>query len=318
MNSLSLVDGSHLLHRVAFTSVAELENGFLHGFLRSLQAYLKRNQGTAIVVLWDMGKSKFRQSIDSEYKSWKEEPDEDTAKRIAEYTRSRAILNTMLSEFGIPSLLIDSFEADDLIFFFREFIAADKYIILTEDMDLWQLIDEKTVVYRPIREEWVDKEALLDKFDLIDGPKYIEQYIAIKAMVGDKSDNISGIDGIGNVNAARITKALLEGSFEPKRKVDQAYIDNVDVVRQNVKLIDIGYLVESEWNKILPYAEASLKGIGRAQFLQAHKVLMKYKLVDVSKEMDLLLNQGDYYWRTLNKKTARYKLQRDYQWLFKF
>jgi 5'-3' exonuclease len=322
MNNITLVDGSHLLHRVFYTNVVKLENGVLHGFLRSLQSYSRHYPESAIIVLWDHGTPTFRQSICSEYKKWKgsdtTEVDEEKLHFYEEYGRSRAILNVMLAEFGMLSLLLDSYEADDLIYFFRHWLEADSYVIITEDADLWQLIDDKTTVYKPIADVWVNKESFKDLGLNPDSPSLVEQYIVRKSMIGDHSDNISGVKGIGAVNATRIINSLLKGNFEVQKKVDKLYTDNLDIVQRNIKLIDIGYLVDHEWDSILRGAEAVLSSVGKANFLQVHKLLRKYKLSEVAAEMDLLINQGGDVWRSVKRNNTKCVYNRDYSWLNNF
>jgi DNA polymerase-1 len=90
--------------------------------------------------------------------------------------------------------MFDSTEADDII----AYVANHKYlkeyqkIILSSDKDFFQLLNDKTVLYRPIQKEILNKKAIIEKFDI-----HPTNFAMARAMAGDKSDNIEGVQGLG-------------------------------------------------------------------------------------------------------------------------
>lgn len=250
MKRYLLIDGSSVLHRVLYTSLSELDNGLLHGFLRSLIKLLKDcSYNCQPIVCWDKGHSIFRTSIFQDYKSWKSKPIEDPKVKDLHqlYISSRHQINEFLNMVGIISILESNYEGDDLIAYAKLYYLKDKggkIHIVTEDSDLLQLLDEDTLVIMPVRDKVYTLEEFISKYELMPEDP-INNFIAIKAMEGDGSDGIDGIKGIGGVNARRIYKILkTEGLVRLKvssNSRDRLFVENYDKFLRNIKLIDLHY-----------------------------------------------------------------------------
>ncbi len=91
--------------------------------------------------------------------------------------------------------MFKSTEADDIIAYVAQtprFKRSGKKLLLSSDKDFFQLVDDKTVLYRPIQKEVLNKNTILEKFDI-----HPTNFAMARAMAGDKSDNIEGIPGLG-------------------------------------------------------------------------------------------------------------------------
>lgn len=208
MKRLMLVDGNALLHRAYHaypnltTSKGELI-GAVYGFSNMLLTAIERLEPTHIAVAWDVGKETFRHETYKEYKAKRPSMDGDMACQIE---RTHEVVKRLnIPQYGIPK-----YEADDLIGTLSNRAAEDKgaeVVIVTGDRDALQLVKGKrVVVYMPTsfggkdRGAMIfDEEAVKDKYGLEPS-----QIIDLKGLMGDASDNIKGVAGIGQVTATKL------------------------------------------------------------------------------------------------------------------
>ncbi|RME80610.1 MAG: DNA polymerase I [Caldilineae bacterium] len=200
---LVLIDGHSLAYRAFFalppdmaTSRGELTNA-TYGFVSMLLNVLREQQPTHIAVAFDVGRS-FRQDHFEEYKATRERmPDElrDQITRIQE----------VIEAFNIPVFTAEGYEADDVLATLARQAARRDIpsLIVTGDRDLLQVVDDKiwvltsgrrfsdTIIYTP--------EKVIERYGLPPN-----KLIDLKALVGDKSDNIPGVRGIGEKGAKQL------------------------------------------------------------------------------------------------------------------
>ncbi|GAB4499940.1 MAG: DNA polymerase I [Anaerolineales bacterium] len=205
--TLYLIDGHALAYRMYFaltaggssqrwqTSKGEPTAG-IYGFARELVRVLEQEKPEYLAVAFDVGKT-FRDEIFPEYKATREKMPDDLRSQI---TRIRE----MVDLFNIPRLEMDGYEADDVLGSVAR-IAAEKGLgvkIITGDRDLLQLVNERTAVYLA-----GDDQTYITDADVVKKlgvrPNQVVDY---KAIVGDTSDNIPGVKGVGEKTAV----ALLE------------------------------------------------------------------------------------------------------------
>lgn len=214
------IDGSFLLHRaLKKKALFELKSstgqrtGGIYQFLRSLLFEFKKNGMSFPVVCWDNGLSKRRVAACGTYKHADERaieqppltPEEAETDYLTQFRQQRAVLIELLDSLGIPSLRINGWEGDDLLYIVSKM--SNKCTILTDDRDLLQLVDSKTSVRRPKADELVTA----DNFEETRGCT-ISEFVMMKAITGDGSDNIAGCcKGVGEKNAHSLIK-LLESS----------------------------------------------------------------------------------------------------------
>lgn len=205
-----LVDGHNLLFKMFYGIPSSIKNSKgkeirgLIGFLGSLKKIVDKFNPYSLVVIFDSETSRNNNSkIDINYKANRKNynivsEEENPFSQLPLIKKALDLLN-------ICYLEVDNNEADDYI---ASLIANDKsnaneYIIVSNDTDFIQLIDENVFLYvlRGKNSVLYDRQQIIDKYQV---PP--EKYILYKSLIGDKSDNIDGIHGIGKVTAAAILK----------------------------------------------------------------------------------------------------------------
>lgn len=264
-----LVDGSNLLHRIMYTNLFDLKtstgimSGLIYGFLKSLVALSSKvNRIDSIIVFWDKGESVFRKNIFPQYKYKDEKRDLERERRLTVYGFSREVLHNNLHIFGVPSVLIPGIEADDLIGYFTLFDNWE-WLIWSEDRDLTQLVKENVRQFRPIHKKYYSHKNLIDSMN---HPTITSQGTQValtvqKAMWGDNSDKIPGIDGVGEKKGLSYAKQMIDMDFslKQKRKLDVKVFDNLSVLKRNIKLVDIMWCVEENFEEIKGRVQDSLR-----------------------------------------------------------
>jgi len=214
-NTLLLIDGNSLLFKAFYalpllhTREGIYTNG-VYGFLTMFNRVSAEVQPSHIVVAFDMDRKTFRNEAYSEYKANRgETPDE----LVGQFQLLREVLTAM----NVSYVEMQGFEADDLIGTLSKQAedAGMETIILTGDGDALQLVSEHTKVYmskKGITDMYVyDPKAVVEKWEV---PP--EQMIEIKALMGDSSDNIPGVPGVGSKTAIKLVKEYnsLENLYE--------------------------------------------------------------------------------------------------------
>ena len=205
---LYLIDGHALAYRAYFaftrggdparwmTTSGEPTAG-TYGFTSVILRLLEQESPEYLAVSFDVGKT-FRDEIFPDYKGTREKMPDDLRLQIER-------IREVVTAFGIPILEADGYEADDVLGTVAKRVGANgvEVIILTGDRDLLQLVDDQVVI----------RLAGLKLSEAIDyGPKQVRekyqlepsQLVDLKAMVGDKSDNIPGVKGIGAKTGAAL------------------------------------------------------------------------------------------------------------------
>ena len=227
------IDGNNLVHRVYWVAnnIKNVsENYHVYMFLNSVKSYVETYQPDKVFCVWDEKpdyKPNKRKELLEDYKGNR---DKEYGKEV--HTKNE-IIKEMLNTMGIPSIFPRSYEADDVIKIINDaydrhlttkFYLTKKlfrHIIVTVDRDLCQLISNKVSVYDPIRKVEINKENFKEilKYDKKD-------FIKVKALTGDKSDNIPGIKGFGKV---KIDK-FLNGEVFLTEEEDKIYKRNLELV----------------------------------------------------------------------------------------
>lgn len=244
---LVLVDGMSVLHRAYHayplslaTSNGELVNA-VYGFTTILLTVLEKLGPTHVIVTWDVGAPTFRHAEFVEYKANREKPDEALLQQIARTQEVVEVLN-------IPQFGEAGFEADDLIGTLATQAKVKEnvqVVIVTGDRDALQLVDdEKVVVWMPPApgkygkdrgSQEYDEIAVKAKYDLL--PR---QIIDLKALMGDASDNIPGVRGVGPKTATKLLTV-----FTTVEKIYEQVVGNrAEVVKivgeRSTKLLEEG------------------------------------------------------------------------------
>lgn len=195
-----IIDGNSLTFR-AFYGLPPLTSsdgepcGAIFGFCKMLINVLQKTEPKHIVVAFDAGKHTFRHDIFNEYKGTRNPTPEDLKQQFP-------ILKGLLQEMGIKVIEMEDIEADDLIGSCARKFSGEK-ILVSGDRDLLQLVDSDTKV-------WLTQKGITDVLEVDEKvlkEKYgVEPYqiIEMKAIMGDKSDNIPGVKGVGEKTALKL------------------------------------------------------------------------------------------------------------------
>lgn len=196
MKKILLIDGDNLF-KIGFHGVKEFYHegkhiGGIFHFINVIQRFLSEYNYEKIIVFWDgNNNSSQRKSIYPQYKENRRIS--MTEEKKDSYNEQKNRIKQYLEEMFVRQVSIDNHECDDLIAYYCS-ISDEKITILSSDKDLTQLISPTVHIYSPISKEWItDKHKV--KIDKIELP--IENVKTIKIMMGDKSDNIKGIYGLG-------------------------------------------------------------------------------------------------------------------------
>jgi DNA polymerase I len=248
--------------------------GGLVGFLRSLGYVTRIFDPTRVVIIWDgKGGSANRKNIDPNYKAQRatsrithwglyDSKEEEMEALIGQLYRTQDYLDCL----PVQQMMAEKLEADDIMAYLakRASNAGKKVTIVSSDKDFLQLIDDNIEVYAPVKKKTFDKDNILEELKVLPA-----NYNIVKALLGDNSDNIAGVKGLGiKTIISEFPKLLTEettleyvyNTAEEKlegKKVFAKIIHNWDKVETNFKLMDLHNTALDE--KEIQYVESVLK-----------------------------------------------------------
>src|SRR5436853_2370004 len=203
---LFLLDGMALVYRAHFALIARpifnskgVNTSALYGFTQTVLEILKNQQPTHIAVAFDTDAPTQRHADFAEYKATRQAMPEDLSQALPH-------VNRMLEAFRIPVLICDGYEADDIIgtLVRRAEKEGFKSYMVTPDKDFAQLVDENTFLYKPSRMgdgvEVMGVPEIQARWGIAD-PR---QVVDVLALMGDSSDNVPGVPGIGEKTAMKL------------------------------------------------------------------------------------------------------------------
>ncbi|MDU4566816.1 MAG: DNA polymerase I [Haemophilus parainfluenzae] len=202
-NPLVLVDGSSYLYR-AFHAFPPLTNsageptGAMYGVLNMLKSLISQVQPSHIAVVFDAKGKTFRDEMFEQYKSHRPPMPDDLRKQIQP-------LHDIIHALGIPLLVIEGVEADDVIgtLAVAASKANQKVLISTGDKDMAQLVDDNIMLINTMNNSLLDRDAVIEKYGI--PPELIIDYLAL---MGDSADNIPGVAGVGEKTALGLLQGI--------------------------------------------------------------------------------------------------------------
>lgn len=208
---LLLLDGNSLAYRAFFalpllTNDSGIHTNAVYGFTTMLQRILEEEQPTKILVAFDAGKTTFRHETFTEYKGGRQ-------KTPPELSEQFPYIRKLIDAYGIKRYELELYEADDIIGTLAKEASSQNMdvIVVSGDRDLTQLATEQVTVYitkKGITEIEKNTPAFIaEKYGLTPG-----QIIDMKGLMGDSSDNIPGVPGVGEKTAVKLLKE--HGSVE--------------------------------------------------------------------------------------------------------
>ncbi|MAF23838.1 MAG: DNA polymerase I [Roseibacillus sp.] len=248
MQRLFLLDGMALAYRAHFALIRSpiytskgVNSSALYGFTNTILTILESEKPTHLAVAFDTRAPTPRHQIYPAYKANREEMPEDLAAALPSIKR-------LCKAFRIPILELDGYEADDIIGTLTSQAEKEgcfETFMVTPDKDFGQLVSEHCVMWKPGRKgkerEIIDLPALKELWQ-IENP---DQVIDILGLMGDASDNIPGVPGVGEKTAKKLiaewgsVDRILENTDSLKGKLQERIIENADQARLSRKLATI-------------------------------------------------------------------------------
>lgn len=315
MNTM-VIDGNNLAYRC--NSVVELttkdgrRTSAIYGVLNSISYDIKnvekllRKPIHECIVIWDYGKNKRRLQLYPEYKGTRHhDKTEEDKTWYEEFIQQTSVLHESLGLFGIKSLKVKGQECDDLIYSFISLAKSQRddeenhFVIISTDEDFFQLISPEVSVYSPIKQIFYTYENFMELFGITP-----ENFLSYKILKGDTSDNISGIQGIGEKTGKSLVNKYggLQGILDirnrqelMKSKVSSRIFtpEGLNILDRNNRLIGLAEFVDvtetqKEVEQVL-FSTPDLNTKGILAFLREYQLsslLSKYNtFIEVFKKL---------------------------------
>ncbi len=238
---LVLIDGSGFIFRAfhALPPMARADGtpvNAVFGFSNMLARLLERHEGTHIAVVFDAGRTTFRNDMYAQYKAHRPEPPPEL---VPQFT----LVRDATAAFGVPGVELATWEADDLIASYaRAAVAAGgRVTIVSSDKDLMQLVGDRVVMQDPIKQKPIGPAEVMEKFGV---PP--EKVVDVQALMGDSVDNVPGVPGIGPKTASQLVQEFgdVEGvlaaaqAMKPSKRRDML-LAHADAARISRKLVEL-------------------------------------------------------------------------------
>ena len=250
---LFLVDGSGYIYRAyhALPPLTRKSDGLqvnaVLGFCNMLWKLLREmppdNRPTHLAVVFDKSEKTFRTEMYTEYKANRSAAPDDLIPQFP-------LVREAVHAFDIPCLEQAGFEADDLIATYARLACEAKATttIVSSDKDLMQLVCDTVTLYDTMKDKRIGRAEVIEKFGV--GP---EKVIEVQSLIGDSSDNVPGVPGIGVKTAAQLIieygdlETLLMRAGEIKQeKRRQSLIEHAEAARLSKKLVTLDQNVDLE------------------------------------------------------------------------
>jgi len=265
MERIMIVDMLNMYYRAYIVDPSLSANGQpiggIKGSLKILQKLCREIKPTQIYICWDgrEGSSK-RRKINSGYKEGRKpirlnrdvrhlSEKEEFENKIWQQLRLAEYFN----QLPICQINIEFSEADDIIGALVTRFKSKQKVIISSDKDYFQLLDDTTVLYRPTQKQILNKNNIISEYKI-----HPSNFALARAIVGDKSDNLPGVNGVGLKTVAKKMPFLLEKEdcllkdvFE-SAKVDDPFWNKInngkDLIEENFKVMNLGTINLSPQN----------------------------------------------------------------------
>ncbi len=267
---LILVDGSGYIFR-AFHALPPMNTSHglptqaVYGFIRMLLKLLKDVRPSHIAIVFDSPKRTFRDDLFADYKANRSEAPNDLIVQIPYIHRA-------VAAFRIKSLMIEGFEADDVIGTLAKRAAKEDFVVtlITADKDFMQLVGPHVTLWDTMRDRRIGAREVRERFGV--EPSAL---VDIQALTGDTIDNIKGVPGVGEKTAAALIQKFggIKGLYENLDRIEESGIRGAKKV-------------------------AGLLGEHRAA------VDLARKLVRIETDMPLKVEPDEFAWQGVDEKSA--------------
>ncbi len=304
---LFLIDGSNQMYRAyhairGLTGPNGASTNAIYGFVTMMRKLIADHAPTYVAAAFDLAGPTFRDDLVDNYKANRAPMPPDLVEQIA-------LVHDACAAMGVPVLVHEGFEADDVIGTLARHAASEglDVAIVTGDKDFFQLVDDRIRVFNP-RDDgaWFDAEAVREKFGVRPA-----QVVDVLALMGDTIDNVKGVPGIGEKGARDLIAtwgsldALLAHAAEvPQKKYRDALLANADAAHQSRTLVtirtDVPVSLDLEALRYTgPQRERCFELFGQLGFRSlvasfaptAASVETDYAFVDTAGDLDALLDE---------------------------
>ena len=287
-----IVDGINLFmrHYIAHPAMSENgeQTGGIVGFYNNLTRLVARTKPEAVYIVWEGGGSKRKRDLYEGYKKGSRPQKlnryyDDIPDTFQNRNYQLKKLIEILRVSPVRQIYIEDAEADDAIGYICNYKIKDKNkIIVSSDHDFYQLINKNTIIWSPTLKAFVDSKKVLERFSV-----HPNNFCLAKSVVGDKSDNIPGVKGVGFKSLAKCfdkfqsdeiydIDALVEDAksskLNSKRKIYPDVEASESLIRRNWRLVllDTNNLSHSQIKKIDESLENSKVSWNN---MNAHKIV---------------------------------------------
>lgn len=247
---LVVIDGANTLYR-AFFAIPNLRapdgrpTGAAYGFVNTLAKVLRDERPTHVVVATDPRGGSFRRRIYPEYKAGRDAQPEDLSAQIP-------LIAELVDAWGIPMIEVPDYEADDVIATLVERAPPGAEVrIVSTDKDLMQLVGPHVELLDSMKGRRIDEKAVEERFGV---PP--EKLLDLRALVGDPSDNIPGVKGIGEKGAARLIREygsldriLAEAEHVKPKRAREGLLEHADdaVLSRKLATLRTDVPIDADW-----------------------------------------------------------------------
>ncbi len=277
MKRLLIIDGLNMFLRSYIINPTMDPKGIAIGgcigFLKSLQKCIRDYDPNEIIIAWDgHGGSQKKRSMNKNYKEGRQplrfnrrmiklDPKDEEKNKAYQQIRTMQYVN----ELPVIQIMIDYVEADDVISYV---VQHDKYkdynkLIVSSDKDFYQLVDDKTAIFRPIQKKVITLPIIMEEFSI-----HPNNFALARAIAGDPSDNLKGVPRVGlktlskrfdmfaSPNEAELQDLLEQCSgVEKKLQIHKNILEHKDLIKNNYQIMQLYKPNMSRTNKsVVDYA----------------------------------------------------------------
>lgn len=222
MTKTLLIDGNNLF-KIGFHGVKELFSdgdhiGGVYHFINIIRKFLEEHNHDKVIVFWDSSdNSTIRKEIYPRYKDNRRQDMNEY--KFESYLNQRNRVKEYLEEVFVRQIEVSSNEADDLISYYCKIAKDEKIIIFSADKDLTQLISERVTIYSPTTKQYYKygDKITINKVDI---PH--QNVLVCKVFVGDKSDNIDGVESLGEKTLVKFFPQMIDKPCTIEEILDSA------------------------------------------------------------------------------------------------
>ena len=297
-NPYILIDGLNVFMRHFAANPSRSLNGNLCGgilgTLKNIQTLYEKFNPKKVIICWEGGGSLRRRNLDKNYKEGRRpvkinrsEFNSGIPETIENRDNQLKTLIYILNMTPITQVYVNDCEADDIISYLKLKYRNQNKIIVTSDKDFYQLVDEKTHIWSPNQKKILDKDSILQKFNILP-----TNFCTARCFAGDQSDGIKGAKGAG---FKVLSKRFPELSTDDNVTVNDIITMSESKIKSGSKLKIFGEIVKVEkaakLNWRLMYLDTAMLSYNQVKSInnQDEKIKNSFNKMDL---MRFMINEG--------------------------